>query len=103
MTTLSKDLTPQQEALAVHMSELSEEAYCAGWHIGLEYALWDLVNGKADSFGMLALTEREATRLRELSDACGGWIMWDDERCETFVPLEEWKIHVVDKRLAGDE
>jgi hypothetical protein len=35
------DLTPDQRALARYMSDLSEEAYCAGWMSGLEYALWD--------------------------------------------------------------
>jgi hypothetical protein len=42
-----RDLTPAQCELAKYMSDLSEEAYCAGWMQGLEYALWQvLVEGE---------------------------------------------------------
>jgi hypothetical protein len=33
------DLSPQARALADYMSELSEEAYSAGWMMGLEFEL----------------------------------------------------------------
>ena len=36
-----RDLTPPQRQLADFMSDLSENAYCAGWMSGLEYALWE--------------------------------------------------------------
>ena len=34
-------LTADQRQLANFMSNLSEQAYCAGWIEGLEYALWE--------------------------------------------------------------
>jgi hypothetical protein len=40
-----RDLTPAQLELAEYMSDLSEEAYCAGWMRDLEYALWDAAYG----------------------------------------------------------
>ena len=81
---------PQRE-LMEYMSELSEEAYCAGWMTGLEYALWNaLLNGSRE-YGRLEITDAHISKLRELSDRCGGWIVFDDETEETFMPLEQWQ------------
>ena len=79
-----------QRVLAKRMSEISEDAYCAGWLIDLEYELWQiLVDGRGE-FGFGAVTEAEIEELRELSAACGGWIVYDAKRQETFVPLDQW-------------
>ena len=72
------------------MSEISEDAYCAGWLIDLEYDLWQILIDGQGEFGMMGLSEPEIQQLRELSDACGGWIVYDDDRGETFVPLAQW-------------
>jgi len=84
------DLTPMQRVLAHRMSEISEDTYCAGWLINLEYELWQsLVDGPGEYFS--AVTEAEIEELRVLSDACGGWIVWDKDRGgQTFVPLDQW-------------
>ncbi len=82
------DLTPTQRALADQMSEISEDAYCAGWLVDLEYDLWQILIGGQSVFG--ALSEPEIKQLRELSDACGGWIVYDADLAETFVPLPQW-------------
>jgi hypothetical protein len=37
-----------QRQLADYMSDLSEEAYSAGWMNGLEYALWDALTGRLE-------------------------------------------------------
>jgi len=84
------DLTPTQLALAERMSEISEDAYCAGWLIDLEYELWQILIDGQGAFGMMGLSEPEIQQLRELSDACGGWIVYDDDLAETFVPLTQW-------------
>ena len=73
------------------MSDLSEEAYYAGWMDGLEYALWEAVLGVRREYGRLALTETHRARLRELSNSCGGWIVFDEATEETWLPLEEWE------------
>jgi hypothetical protein len=87
------DLSPQQRQLADFMSELSEEAYYAGWMVGLEYALWEaLLDGKS-AWGMLELTDAHRTRLRQLSEACDGWIVFDERTEETWLPMSEWRRH----------
>jgi len=73
-------------------SELSEEAWYAGWMIDLEYALWDAVERGPRSYGRLLITEEHIARLRQLAAACGGWIQFgDDAPEEKFVPLDAWK------------
>jgi hypothetical protein len=86
-----RDLAKDQRLLADFMSDLSEEAYCAGWMDGLEYALWEAVIGVRGEYGRLALTEAHRARLRELSDTCGGWIVFASDTEETWIPLAEWE------------
>ena len=38
---------PNWRTLAGEMSEISELAFCAGWMDGLEYRLWEIVQGGA--------------------------------------------------------
>ena len=85
-----KGLTDSQRALAEYMSKLSEEAYFAGWMKGLEYALWMSVVEKPFEYGFLQITEQHIAELTKLSNACGGWIVFDNESAETFVPIDEW-------------
>jgi hypothetical protein len=87
-------LTSDQLALAEYMSDLSEEAYCAGWMHGLEDALWCAMQEGLYGYGRLTLLPQHLERLRELSERCGGWIYFDDEKEETFVPLAEWISNV---------
>jgi hypothetical protein len=85
------DLTATQRRLAECMSELSEEAYCAGWMLELEYALWEaLVDGRSE-YGRLELTDEHRSRLRQLSDECGGWVVFDEVTEETWLPTAEWQ------------
>jgi hypothetical protein len=84
-------MNPEAAALRDYMSELSEEAWYAGWMMDLEYALWDAVEHGPRSYGRLDITEQHIATLRELSVTCGGWIRFsDDARREEFVPLETW-------------
>lgn len=85
------DLTPDQKALANAMSEVSEEAYSAGWMAGLEYTLWAVLTTDERRYGRATLKHETIERLRKLSEQCGGWITFDDEREEVFVPLADWK------------
>ena len=86
------DLTPGQRALAEYMSGLSEEAYCAGWMQGLEYALWQVVLDRRSIYGRLVFTAEHADNLRRLSASCRGWILFDDDREETWVSRSDWEI-----------
>jgi hypothetical protein len=72
-----------------YMGELSERAYCAGWMDGLEYALWKAVLEGRLKYGQMQITRAHTEKLKQLSDPCGGWIVWDDESEETYVSLEQ--------------
>jgi hypothetical protein len=84
------DLNDSQRALAESMSLLSEAGYHAGWMAGLEYDLWRAVIEGPFRYGQLDLTDAHVERLRGLSDACGGWIVFDSAGEETFVPISHW-------------
>ena len=99
------ELTPSQRALADHMSDLSEEAYCAGWLIGLEFILWEAVLGREEDDARLPFSEEEIERLRDLSEACSGWIVYQHPGAETWLPLEEWERRFAEweERAEGEE
>lgn len=86
------DLKQSARALADYMSALSEEAYCAGWMQGLEHDLWDAVRAGPTDYGRLAITPVIIQKLQLLSKRCGGWIYFDDDSEETFIPMREWVL-----------
>lgn|ERR1700687_5616950 len=90
-------LDPNQRELADYMSELSEEGWYAGWMGGLEYALWRAVLEGPTRYGHLDINEGHILRLRALSGQCAGWIVFDEETEETWLPLAEWE-----RRYAND-
>ena len=85
------DLTPTQRDLAELMSDISENAWRAGWMQGLEYELWSAVKLPAGSGTRRLATQTQLEQLSKLSKDCGGWIVFDQEREETFVALAEWE------------
>jgi hypothetical protein len=74
------------------MSALSEEAYSAGWMSGLEYALWEALLGRRASYGRLVFTTEHRVRLRQLSESCSGWIVFDEHADETWLSVAEWVL-----------
>jgi hypothetical protein len=85
------ELTASQRALAEYMSDLSEDASCAGWLVGLEYVLWETVLDRRTASRWLAFAPSEVARLRDLAQDCGGWIVFDDTTQETWLPMAEWE------------
>jgi hypothetical protein len=85
-------MTPEAEELREYMSELSEEAWRAGWMTNLEYDLWSVVQDGPAKYGWLALDAERIAKLRRLAASCGGWIIFDDEAGETWVPAAEWDL-----------
>ena len=73
------------------MIHVSQSTYCAGWMHGLEYALWHLLTTGQTRYGRSLVTNEELLRLRNLSERCDGWIVWDEEREHTFVLLDDWR------------
>lgn len=79
-------------ALLRTMHDLSEACWCAGWLHGMEYFLWNVVeSGQATEWGMDNVYQRDVDDLRRLRELAGGWWIWDDEKFETFVSLEEMR------------
>ena len=74
------------------MSELSENAYSAGWMIGLEFALWDAIVKGPSKYGQLRITNEHISRLKKLSEDCKGWIRFDGINEETYISLSEWEF-----------
>ncbi len=87
------ELSKNELELDEFMSELSEEAFTAGWMTGLEYALWEAVISGPKSYGRLDITNEHIKKLILLSENCGGWIYFDDETEETFMTKECWVEH----------
>lgn len=85
------DLTQPQLTLADYMSTLSELAYYAGWMENLEHALWRAVEVGPFRYGHLDLKAEHIETLKQLSASCGGWIFFDDNTEETFIPIEQWR------------
>lgn len=86
------------QALLDLMSQISEEAWAAAWMSGIEYDLWDALDRGPRPYGRIMLHDGLLVRLRDLSRACGGWIRFDDDRGEVFVPLPEWSKHCAERR-----
>ena len=73
------------------MSYLSEEAYLAAWMKDLEFALWHAVVTGPQQHGRLPIEQTHIDELRRLSNACEGWVYFDDKTGETWMPLDEWQ------------
>jgi len=88
---LAKGADVNERALAEYMSELSEEAYCAGWLFDLEYYLWEAVIGLRRQFGRTTISQAKRQKLKKLSGNCEGWIVYDDELGNIWVSNEAWQ------------
>jgi hypothetical protein len=84
------DLSPEALALAEYMSSLSEKAWCAGWIVDLEFRLSAAIQGEKRAYGRVSFSAPEIAKLKSLSDACGGWIVFHETTEQTFVPLQDW-------------
>lgn len=72
------------------MSELSQAAWHAAWMEGLELELWRAVLDGPRRYGRLDVTAAHVSRLKELADQAGGWIVFDEVTEETLVPMAAW-------------
>lgn len=75
------------------ISQISEEAWAAGWMRDVEFAVWQLVLSEEGTYGAAyVLTLKEASALKDLSKASGGWWYWANASISPrFVPMEEWE------------
>jgi hypothetical protein len=88
--------------LVQRLRDISEASVAAGWLNDLEYMVWqDIVNRRLVANLLVSpegdvfppLEEAEKHELRGLSEAIGGWVVYDGSDVEdeaAFVPLPEW-------------
>ncbi len=93
------ELTEDHHRLIDLMSDISEEALCAGWMADNEYRLWAMLVEPDDSrvYARADVSSEQIAEMRRLSELIGGWIEYvvgdDIERGawgEHFVPLDAW-------------
>ena len=76
------------DELREEMESTSEECMCAGWLHSLEHVLWDAIEYKHPEWGSGTI---DIVYLKELSDRCNGWWVWDDTTGgPRFVSLSTW-------------
>jgi len=92
--------SPEAMQLADFMSDISRRTSNGGWADGNEYGLWGLVkNGPRGQFEELAVNTVYFEILKTLSDACGGWIVFNEDAPPEaprykWIPLDVWKTHL---------
>ncbi|MEI6948044.1 hypothetical protein V9K67_12675 [Paraflavisolibacter sp. H34] len=91
LSSMIKDLTIQQRQLAGFMGDISERCYYAGWMQGLEYVLWDALLHGQRQYGHGTISQKEIKALEIFSNAANAWIVFDGEKEETAIDLQEWK------------
>ncbi len=82
------------------MSKISEDHFCAGWLVDLEYKLWSMVidrSAENRDFGFGEVLLEQVDVLSELNLKSGGWWYWAESDTkqgynggELFVTTEEW-------------
>lgn len=80
-----------RDTLLRMMRDMSEDCWCAGWMMNLEFTLWDAMQaGKAD-LGWGMVKEGDLIRMRCLHELAGGWwTLPKGEEFERFVNTTEW-------------
>ncbi|MGG6281833.1 hypothetical protein ACQ4M3_09705 [Leptolyngbya sp. AN03gr2] len=81
------------------MSDISDEAWDAGWLIGLEFSLWGCLDEPVPiSIGNMRFDREHQEELKELSNRAGGWWIWNQDADDPrFVLSEEWKQIVAER------
>ena len=89
-------MTPAQEELRDFMCELSQKYLFAGWHINLEYILWEIAVGPRTWLGFGDLPPEIRPRLKALSRKIRGWIYWKGKYAPNsgpaFIPMKKWLV-----------
>jgi hypothetical protein len=81
---MPSDLTVEAQVLADTMSAISEDAWCAGWMLDLEFDLWAAIQGDKKGYRRAMVDDVDIAKLRWLSNACGGWIVFHETSGRAF-------------------
>ena len=84
------DFDEKQRELYETMSDISEDCYCAGWMIGLEFALWSALQDGDRRYGFSEMDAQQLAKCRELAKELDGWIVWVDDDTDPNLPAAEW-------------
>ena len=84
------DFNEKQRELYETMSDISEDCYCAGWMMGLEFALWGALQDGDRQYGMGEMDAKQLEKCRELARDLDGWIVWVDDDTDPDLPAKEW-------------
>ena len=79
--------------MSMLMSEISEDAYCASWEMGIEYAIWEVIEGASlDYRWKSSISPDQMAALRKLSAELDGWLVHDadSEDYVRHVSITEW-------------
>lgn len=73
-------------ALIDAMEAWSEDRYSAGWMLGTERALWNIINDDSTQKSELTL------KVAALSALTNGWVIWDEVTDDPkWIPMNEWR------------
>lgn len=93
-------MTAQQHELMSLMEDISEECHSAGWHIGLEQAIWGALQDGNPRYGSGSMNPATLTQIQCLSEDLDGWVVFVDndfhdipnDLCgRYFIPMNEWR------------
>jgi hypothetical protein len=72
-----------------YISEVSEDYYCAGWLIDIEFMLYKASIGKSRKFGFSTLNKDDTKDIKYLYQTTSMWAIYEDDA--KVIPLDEFK------------
>lgn len=92
-------------ALVELIHEFSETYWAAGWNIGVEYDLWQLI----ESYRRQRVPAKSLIRrIAAIQETCDIWVRWDEDdprhvlidgRPLVIMSTREWHVHLMEKAL----
>ncbi len=84
-------MSPEAWALHEAMEAIAARAYPSGRQQHLEFVLWyALIHGPME-YGRTQVSREDIQQLRDLSDACGGWIVMAKPGTPRWLQAAEWQ------------